>query len=297
MVAQRLALNADTGRWNQRFTEIFKYFSVPLGDQSKYQSEIIMKGIQSMNKHTIIFSILLLSAALLSACSSSGAESAAEVVSDALAEVETQVDEIQSGAQAEASETGNEFSMPSAMQLALGTFKLEETDYAFEADQAQEMLVLWKAVRSLTESETTAAEEIEAVVNQIGESMTAEQMAAIEVMDLSFQDMAAIADQLGFEFGGAGRFVEMTPEMQATMEAMRESGEIPQGGGPGGDFPGDGPGGGPGGGFGGEGGQLSPEARQTAIAERGGFDRAGARLGLNPVLLDAIIDFLQAKVE
>jgi len=73
---------------------------------------------------------------------------------------------------------------------------------------------------------------------------------------------------------------------------MRESGGLPRGG-----FGGDFPGGGPGGGFGGEGGQLSPEARETAIAERGGFARAGANLGLNPVLVDAIINFLQAKVE
>lgn len=251
-----------------------------------------MKGTQTMKKHTMIISILLLSAVLLSACSSNGVESAAEAASEVLAEVGTQVEETQSGAQAGASETESDFSMPSAMQLALGTFMLEETDYAIDADQAQEILVLWKAVRSLTESETTAAEEIEAVLNQIGDSMTAEQMAAIEAMELSFQDMGAIAERLGLEFGGAGRFGDMTPEMQSTMEAMRESGEFPRGG-QGGDFPG----GGPGGGFGGEGGQLSPEARETAIAERGGFDRAGARLGLNPVLLDAIIDFLQAKVE
>jgi hypothetical protein len=251
-----------------------------------------MKGTQTMKKHMIVISILLLSAVLLSACSTSGVES----VAGALAEVGTQVDETQSDAQAGASETENELSMPSAMQLALGTFKLEETDYAIEAEQAQELLVLWKAVRSLTESETTAAEEIEAVVNQIGDTMTAEQMNAIEAMELTFQDMGAIAEALGLEFGGAGRFGDMTPEMQSTMEAMRESGEFPRNG-SGGDFPGGGPGGGPGGEFGGEGGQLSPEARQTAIAERGGFTRAGARLGLNPFLLDAIIAFLQAKVE
>jgi hypothetical protein len=253
-----------------------------------------------MKKHTIFIGILLLAAVLLSACGNSSAQSAVEAAAEGLSEavegVETQVDETQSDAQSEAPETENEFSMPSAMQLALGTFKLEESDYPVEGAQAQELVTLWKAVRVLTESETTAAEEIEALVDQIGDTMTAEQMTAIEAMELTFEDMGAIAEELGLEFSGAGRFGDLTPEMQATMEAMRESGEFPRGG-PGGEFPGGGPGGqgGPGG-FGGQGG-LSPEARETAIAERGGFTRAGAGLGLNPALLDAVIEFLQTKVE
>lgn len=209
--------------------------------------------------------------------------------------VETQVDTAQSSGQTEISETDFEFSMPLAIQLVLGTIKLDETDYPVEGAQAEELLTLWKAARSLSESDTTAAEEIEALVNQIRDSMTAEQMQAIEAMDLTFEDMGAIFEELGLEFGGAGRFEDMTPEMQATMEAMRESGDFPRGG-PGGEFPGGGPGGpgagGPGGRFGDE---FNPQAIQTAVAERGG--QRGGGLGLNPALLDAIIDFLQAKVE
>lgn len=253
-----------------------------------------------MKKPTIFISILLLGAVLLSACSTNGTESAveavAESVSDTIEEVEAQVSAAQSNAQTDSMGTIDEFSMPLAMQLVLGTFKLEESDYPVTDEQAQELLTLWKAARSLSESDTTAAEEIEALVNQIRDSMTAEQLQAIEAMDLTFEDMAAIFEELGLEFGGAGRFEEMTPEMQATMEAMRASGESPRGG-PGGEFPGGGPGVGPGGGFGGEGGQLSPEARETLMAERGGIAQAGARLGLNPALLDAVIEFLQAKVE
>ena len=178
-----------------------------------------MKGKLTMKKNLIFTSILLLTV-LLSACASSSTqESDAQASGDVSTGAETQGNEPQSDAQAAASDTKNEFSMPSAMQLALGTFKLEGTDYPIGADQAQEMLVLWKAVRSLTESETTAAEEIEAVVNQIGSTMTAEQMQSVEAMELTFQDMGAIAEELGLEFGGAGRFEVMTPEMQATREA------------------------------------------------------------------------------
>jgi len=184
--------------------------------------------------------------------------------------------------------------LPLATLLMLGTFKLEDTDSPVTPAQAAELLPLWKALRSLDESETTAVEELEAVVNQIEGIMTSEQMAAIEAMQLSFEDMRTIGEELGIELGGFGRFGDLTPEMQATMEAARESGQLPGGDG----FPGGGPGMGmgPGGGGGLGGGEgLDPEARQTAIAERGGV--RGANLGLNSQLLDAMIELLQARVQ
>jgi hypothetical protein len=185
--------------------------------------------------------------------------------------------------------------MPLAMRLIMGILKLEETDTPITPEQAAELLPLWKALRSLSESDTTAAEELEALVNQIADGLTPEQTDAIEAMELSMEDMRAIAEEMGIEFGGAGRFGDLTPEMQATMEAARQSGQFPEGSFGGGiPDPGGGPGAGgePGaGGVGGDG--LSPEARQTAIAERG--EARGANLGLNPALLEAIIEFLQAK--
>jgi len=248
-----------------------------------------------MKKNLIISGILAL-AIIITACSSaSGQGSAVQAGGEAAAQASTThtVQQTPSPMQA------GDFSMPLAMQLVLGTFKLDETDYPVEGAQAEELLTLWKAARSLSESDTTAAEEIEALVNQIRDSLTAEQLQAIEDMNLSFEDMGAIAEQLGLEFG-AGRFGDITPEMQATMEARRESGEFPGGGPEGGPMfipgseggAGGGPGRGAGGGFGGE---FNPEAMQTAIAERG--ELRGAGLGLNPALLNAIIDFLQAKVE
>ena len=211
----------------------------------------------------------------------------------------------QPAAQPEAQGTpqpGNfERTMPLSMKLALGTFKLEDTDYPIDAEQAQELLPLWKAARSLNESDTTATEEIDAIINQIEEAMTPEQLEAIDAMNLTFQDMATIAEEQGIELGFGGG--NLTPEMQATREAMRASGQMPgggSGGGSGGGFgggfggdmpPGGFPEGGPGGGAG---GGFSPEAQQTAIAERGAA--RGASLGLNSALLDAIIEFLEAKI-
>jgi len=176
--------------------------------------------------------------------------------------------------------------MPLVMKLALGTFKLDETDSPITSEQAGKFLPLWKAVRSLSQSETAAAEETQALIKQIQDSMTSEQMKAINDMGLTFQDMRSIAEEMGLDFG-SGRIADMNPEMRATIEARRQSGQGPPGGGGLGFFMG-GPGGNPEEGF-------SPEMRQTAIAQRGGgSNRIG--VGLPSALLDAIIKFLEAKV-
>ena len=193
------------------------------------------------------------------------------------------------------------FELPKEMKLMLGTVKLDETDYAVDADQASQLLPLWKALRSLGESDTAAQAEIDAVISQIEDTMTSEQMKAIEAMNLTMQDFASVAQTLGIDTGfGNGSFGDANPEMRATAQAMRQSGDFPappEGAivvGPGGGF---GPGGGQG--FGGgqdfRGQDLSPEARQTAVAEFGG--NRGASLGMNTALLDAIIEFLQAKTQ
>ncbi len=182
---------------------------------------------------------------------------------------------------------------PRAMQLALGILKLADTEQAIPPEQAVELLTLWKALRSLSHSETVAAEELQAVVSQIQDTMTPAQLELIASMDLSFDDIGKIAEDLGLDFSMAGRFGDMTPEMQATMQAMRESGQFPDGGfggGPGGSGPGDG---GPVGGFGGE-TDLSPEQRATALAERSGSRQAG--LGIPVLLLDAIVEYLSGQV-
>lgn len=201
---------------------------------------------------------------------------------------------------------GRSFATRPEMKLMLGTVKLEETDQAIDSSQAAELLPLWKALRSLVNSDTAAQAEIDAIINQIQETMTPEQMAAIDAMNLTMQDFASVSEILGIELGtGGGQFGEMTPEMQATMEAMRESSEFPGEGefSDGGEFPGGGPGFGGGQGLGGgqepgsdfDGAGMDPSARETAMAESGGtFDRG---FGINTQLLDAIIEFLEAKIQ
>ncbi len=219
-------------------------------------------------KKNILFLILILLIAFVAACNSSTEEPASA---------------------ADADGAPPEFELAPEMALMMGTVRLDETEYAIDAAQAAELLPLWKALRSLSESETAATAEAEALVNQIQETMTAEQMDAIAAMNLSMQDLAAIQETLGIEggsggFGGGG---EVDPELQATRQAARESGEAPPGGGLG-------PGGGQGRGGSVEGAEMDPAARETAMAERGGT--RGANIALNTNFLNAIIEFLAAKV-
>ncbi len=173
---------------------------------------------------------------------------------------------------------GNERETPLGLKLALGTFKLDKTQYPITAEQAKEFLPLWKAASVLSKSETAATQEIQALINQIQRTMTPDQMKAIEEMKLSFRDMSSIAEEFGLDIKSGG-FGNMNPEMQATMEAARAGGQGSQGGFGGPGFPG-----GPGMGFG-------PEARETTTVGRG-----GTGLGLPSSLLDAIIKFLEDKV-
>ncbi len=132
-----------------------------------------------MKKIPVWISILLM-AALLAACSGQaarGVQGGGPRASQGTAE---------GGAQ-----------MSDSMLLALGTFKLEDTDQAVTAAQAKKLLPLWKAVKSIGASDTAAQAEIDALYRQIKENMTSEQWKAIEAMNLSMQDVQTIMAEVG----------------------------------------------------------------------------------------------------
>ncbi len=176
---------------------------------------------------------------------------------------------------------GNGAPLPMGTKLLLGIFKLEGTPQAVTPEQANALLPLWKAVRSLSQSGTVAPQEIEALYAQIQEILTDEQIQTIEGMELSFVHLREIADELGLQFGNGGRAGTLDPELIQTAQAARQSGQMP----PAGIFPG---GGAPGGDEG-----MNPQAMQTAMANRGRQQGLGS--GIPPALLDALIELLEAK--
>ena len=179
--------------------------------------------------------------------------------------------------------------LPDSFKLALGTMKLEETDYPVSAVQAQSLLPYWKALSALSQSDTAAIQEVEAVLKQIQAQMSAEQLAAIDGMEMSMADLTTLAEKLGLTLTQEGMpgFSSLTEEERATRQAARDSGQMPEGG--------MGPGSGMGPGGGGEipgGGVPLPNATQIASGFGGG---AGLSLGINPRLLAAVIQFLELR--
>jgi hypothetical protein len=176
-----------------------------------------------------------------------------------------------------------EDALPIAAQLILGSLDLEEGDLAISVEQAKQLLPLWQAYQSLSGKETTAAAELDAVLRQVQNAMTAEQLAAVASMQLTTADITASMPAPG-EFGGPG---------DGSGRAAANGGDMPRP--PDGAMPfGGGPGGGPGGGFlGGE--QLSPEARATALAERMAENPELAATFMTRGILNQLITALQLK--
>jgi hypothetical protein len=127
-------------------------------------------------------------------------------------------------------------------QLALGTVRLEETEWAVSEAQAAELLPLWRALQSLSNSDTTAAAELEAVVDQIQETMTPEQVEAIAAMALTTETLTALMES--GELGPPG----MGPNMMVMEGEGGPAGASFSVEGPAGGFAGGGPPGGGGGG-------------------------------------------------
>ena len=206
-----------------------------------------------MKKRT--FTLLMILALTLSACGGSATEAASSAATSALTSEE-------------------EGALSVQLQLSVGTLALDGTAQAVDATQAAELLPLWQVLQSLTESDTAAQEEITALVTQIEETMTAEQIEAIAAMQLTREDMGAIMQEHGLQ--PAGRSGETA-----------DGTETGQGRGGGSGVPG--MGGGPGGGSGET--SLSPEQIATMQAERQA-NGGGTNDRLSGVIIEGVIQYL-----
>jgi hypothetical protein len=172
-------------------------------------------------------------------------------------------------------------------KLALGIVQLEETDMAVTEAQATELLPLWQALLTLSNSDTTADAELEAVVRQIQKAITPEQLQAIDAMELTADSLAALQESGALVIG----FNQAIPADAAG------GGTRPQFGGgapPPGDFvvlggPGGGPGGGP---AGGAGADLSEDDLATRQAEFANIDPAEMQ---ERMLTGIVVRLLQTK--
>jgi hypothetical protein len=182
--------------------------------------------------------------------------------------------------------------MPVDQKLGIGILKLEGSPQAITAKQAQDLLPLWKAVKSLGTSNNTSPQEITALYKQIQDTLTPDQVQAIQKLTWTQQDMQSIMQKYGIQFNQGG-LATQDPSARATRIAQFQSqGGNRQGGG---NFGG---GGGFGGGnFGGQTGQngngqnrANPQRTPDPNANR---NRGGG--GFNNIFADAVIKLLQQK--
>lgn len=164
--------------------------------------------------------------------------------------------------------------------IILGSLKLDGTDQAITPQQAKDLLPLWQVYQEISASDTAAQAEADALVKQIQEIMTSEQMKAIQAMNLTSQDSFAIMQELGI---GMGRG-------QTSSDRGNTSNFTPgQGMGPGGGVPPDMGGGGVPGQMP-DGQSLSQEQIATAQAVRA---EQGTGNFMLPNLVNALIQYLQ----
>jgi hypothetical protein len=187
-----------------------------------------------------------------------------------------------------------------ATRLALGILKLEDTGQAVTVEQAEELLTLWQGYQALGNSETTASEELDAVVNQIEGTLTSEQLEAINSLGLTNESVLEVMQQQGIEFGPGGVIPEGTPQAGSGFGGF-QNGEMPSGG-----FPGSGTmpeGGSPGSGMRGSGDEMQGGGLGGAMGLQGTpgvmdqnrFNALGSQV--NPMLLRVLISLLEAKIE
>jgi hypothetical protein len=170
--------------------------------------------------------------------------------------------------------------LPAQTKLILGTINLEETDNAVTAEQAKELLPMFYVLQDLNDSDTAAQEEMDGLVNQIQEALTAEQVQAIDDMTLSMRDVFALTQGSGGSTGASN--------------ASSTSGTSTNGGGAGGPpdmggMPGGGPGGMPGGG----------EMPSTGTTSTSNSANAAPVMDTSTpsALFDVVIELLQKKVQ
>ena len=93
--------------------------------------------------------------------------------------------------------------LPESAKLLIGTLKLDGTPQAVTAQQAAQLIPLWQLYASLETSSTAASQEVDATVQQIQSTMTAEQLQAIDSMNITRSDEFTTLQQMGLASANA----------------------------------------------------------------------------------------------
>lgn len=170
-----------------------------------------------------------------------------------------------------------------AVRTGLGILNLEGQALAVDAEQAAAMLPLWQALLTLSSDSNTSPDEITALNEQIQESLSADQLAAIAGMNW---DEAELSEKVSEYISSDGQISGKESPAAAAASAPREAGGsgMPVGAPPDG---------------GGDMMNLNTSAANTVktsqsiLPEQSDREAAG---GLNLILAPAVIQLLQSKL-
>ena len=156
-----------------------------------------------MTRRIWIITLALIAMIALVAC---GGESEPNPEADVAAESENQFTDQSDTSISEVARLSDDYADALSIyeQLALGTVQLEDTDKAVDKVQAGELLILWQAYQTLSNSDTAAPAEVEAVLNQIQDTMKADQINAIAEMRLTSETMTDLIEEGGLAIGRGG---------------------------------------------------------------------------------------------
>lgn len=165
------------------------------------------------NKSITLLAVILLLA--LSACSGKNAST--------IGDTSTSEREPGQGSMDEAIE------MDEADRLIFGTILLDETENKVTTEQAESMLPLWQLYQTMVEEDTTASEELDAILRQIKAAFTDVQIAMMETFDYSNQE--ELMAKLGMESYSMGMDEgSISEEIEKMITEGIESGELQEGG-------------------------------------------------------------------
>jgi hypothetical protein len=165
-------------------------------------------------------------------------------------------------------------SMAPALELALGTLKLEGTEQAVDSEAAAQLLPLWQLLDELDNNGSAAPAEFTAVTEQIQSTMTSAQIKAIDDMDLTQEDIAAASQS-------SGSTTAASSTTTSGAQVVSAGADLISGGGA------------PGGGVSPEGGGPMPggNARESAASSK------TASSTIQPTLIEQVIRLLENRVQ
>lgn len=157
-----------------------------------------------------------------------------------------------------------------AEQLLTGTFMLADTNLSLTGEQTIQLISLWTSLKGATQN-SAAQDQTDAILQQIEQALTAEQIQAIADFKITRQSMMTVLQDKGVTMGG--------PQGDGNGGPNGSGGGTPPDGTPPAGAPGDGNG-------------TPPQMDGTPMAGNPPTDRGNF---LRPELIDALIQFLQSK--